>query len=56
MIQCPYHVEMTGATKLDDNHYDVTHHLEGNFPGGQVNLHFRFALRDGAITQMTIEP
>ena len=51
-----YTIEMTGAAKLDDDHYDVTHHLEGNFPGGQVDLHYRFALRDGAIARLTIEP
>ena len=51
-----YTIEMTGAAKLDDDRYDVTHHLEGNFPGGQVDLHFRFALRDGAIASLTIEP
>jgi hypothetical protein len=33
----------------------VTHHLEGNFPGGQVDLHFRFTLRDGAIADLVIE-
>jgi hypothetical protein len=46
---------MTGATRIDDNHYDVIHHLEGNFPGGRVDLHFRFTLRDGVIAQLTIE-
>ena len=51
-----YTINMTGATKLDDDHYDVTHHLEGDFPGGQVDLHFRFGLRDGAIAELTIEP
>src|SRR3954447_22961116 len=51
-----YTIEVTGATKLDDDHYDVTHHLEGNFPGGQADLHFRFALGNGAIAQLVIEP
>ena len=50
-----YTVEMTGATKLDRDHFDVTHHLEGNFPGGQVDLHYRFALRDGEIAELVIE-
>jgi ketosteroid isomerase-like protein len=51
-----YTVEMTGATKLDRDHFDATHHLEGNFPGGQVDLHCRFALRDGEIAELVIEP
>ena len=51
-----YTIEMIGATKLDQDHYDVTHHLEGNFPGGPVNLRFRFSLRHGAISRLVIEP
>ena len=51
-----YTMEMTGAERVDADRYDVVHHLEGNFPGGQVDLHFRFTLHDGAITQLVIEP
>jgi hypothetical protein len=47
---------MIGATEIDQDHYDVTHHLEGNFPGGQVDLRFRFSLHDGAICRLVIEP
>ena len=50
-----YTIEMTGVTKLGDERYDVTHHLEGNFPGGKVDLHFRFTLRDGKIARLVIE-
>jgi ketosteroid isomerase-like protein len=50
-----YTIQMTGATVTDEDHYDVTHHLQGNFPGGQVDLHFRFALRGDAIAQLVIE-
>jgi len=50
-----YTIEMIGATKLDEDRYDVLHHLEGNFPGGRVDLHFRFTLHDGAITHLVIE-
>ena len=31
-------------------------HLEGNFPGGQVDLTDRFALRDGRIASLEIVP
>jgi ketosteroid isomerase-like protein len=51
-----YTIEMIGATEIDQDHYDVTHHLEGNFPGGQVDLRFRFSMRDGAISRLVIEP
>ena len=50
-----YTIEMIGATALDENRYDVIHHLEGNFPGGQVDLHFRFTLNDQKITRLAIE-
>jgi hypothetical protein len=51
-----YTIEMTGASKLDEDRYDVTHHLEGNFPGGTADLHFRFTLRNGKIARLVIEP
>ncbi len=50
-----YTIEMIGSTKSDDDHFDVMHHLEGNFPGGKVDLHFRFTLRDGKISRLVIE-
>jgi ketosteroid isomerase-like protein len=50
-----YTIEITGATKLGDERYDVAHHLEGNFPGGKVDLRFRFTLRDGKIARLVIE-
>ncbi|MGH3492712.1 MAG: nuclear transport factor 2 family protein [Sciscionella sp.] len=51
-----YTIEFTGAARLDECHYDAVHHLEGNFPGGVVDLHFRFTLSDGKITSLVIEP
>ena len=50
-----YTIEMIGATKVAGNRYVAMHHLEGNFPGGQVDLQFRFTLRGGEISQLTIE-
>ena len=51
-----YTIELTGAVKIDDRHYDVVHHLEGDFPRGVVDLHFRFTLRDALIARLVIEP
>jgi ketosteroid isomerase-like protein len=48
--------ELTGSRRIDDEHYVATHHLEGNFPGGVADLQFKFTLRDGRISQLTIEP
>jgi hypothetical protein len=51
-----YTVELTQARQVDSDHYDLLQHLEGNFPGGVADLHFRFGLRDGKIAQLVIEP
>jgi ketosteroid isomerase-like protein len=37
-------------------HHDVHTHLEGNFPGGTVDLTNRFAVRDGLIARLEIVP
>jgi ketosteroid isomerase-like protein len=36
--------------------HDVYTHLEGNFPGGTVDLTSRFGLRDGYIARLEIVP
>lgn len=36
--------------------HDVYTHLEGNFPGGTVDLTNRFGLRDGCIARLEIVP
>jgi len=51
-----YTIELTGARRIDDEHYVAIHHLEGNFPGGVADLQFKFTLRGGRISQLTIEP
>jgi len=51
-----YTIEMTSASRLGDDRYDVMHHLEGNFPGGTADLHFRFTLRNEKIARLVIEP
>jgi len=51
-----YTVELTAAVRSGDGRFDAVHHLEGDFPGGAVDLHFRFALHDGLISRLVIEP
>jgi ketosteroid isomerase-like protein len=55
-----YTVQVTGAKALGESdgtdRHDVYTHLEGNFPGGQVDLTNRFALRDGRIASLRIVP
>jgi ketosteroid isomerase-like protein len=51
-----YTIELTGARRIDDDRYVAVHHLEGNFPGGVADLQFKFTLREGRISALTIEP
>ena len=50
-----YTTEFTGATTTDAG-VDVGQHLEGNFPGGVADLHYRFTLDGALISRLVIEP
>ena len=50
-----YTTEFTGATTSGTT-VDVVQHLEGNFPGGVVDLHYRFTLDGALIDRLVIEP
>jgi SnoaL-like domain len=53
-------VEVRGAAALGQvdgvERHDVYTHLEGNFPGGKVDLTFRLGLRNGIIASLQIVP
>ena len=55
-----YTVEVRGAAQQGSvdgvQRHDVHTHLEGNFPGGTVDLTFRFGLRDDRIATLQIVP
>ena len=55
-----YTVQVTGANAVGEvdgvERHDVYLHLEGNFPGSEVDLTDRFALRDGRIARLEIVP
>ncbi|MFI6084872.1 nuclear transport factor 2 family protein [Streptomyces sp. NPDC051217] len=51
-----YTTELLAVESEDDTHHTVTNRLEGDFPGGRVDLRFRFTLRDGLIEDLTIAP
>lgn len=51
-----YTTEFSGATMLGDTSADVIQHLEGDFPGGVADLHFRFTIDDNRISRVVIEP
>jgi hypothetical protein len=50
-----YTAAFTGATTTDAG-VDLTQHLEGNFPGGVADLHYRFTLDGAVIRRLVIEP
>ncbi len=50
-----YTSAFTGATTTDAG-VDVGQHLEGNFPGGVADLHYRFTLDGALISRVVIEP
>jgi hypothetical protein len=51
-----YSVEPTAAMRYAADRYDVTHHFEGDFPGGVADLHFWFTMRNDRIARLVIEP
>ena len=42
------------AVNRDGDVWVVSHHLEGDFPGGKADLDYRFALEDGCIERLDI--
>ncbi|MEU6699615.1 nuclear transport factor 2 family protein [Pseudonocardia sp. NPDC046786] len=50
-----YTATFTGASATDGG-VDVGQHLEGDFPGGVVDLNYRFTLDGAAIRRLVIEP
>ncbi|MGW6911604.1 nuclear transport factor 2 family protein [Streptomyces sp. NPDC054940] len=51
-----YTIHLTGAQQAAPAHYIATHHLEGNFPGGTVDLRYQFTLDNDLIEHLAIEP
>jgi hypothetical protein len=51
-----YTTRFTGASTIGEADFDVVQRLEGNFPRGVVDLHYRFALDGSLIGRLVIEP
>ena len=45
-----------GIDAINANTWLVINHLEGDFPGGVVDLQYRFVLTDGLISELEIAP
>lgn len=50
-----YTTELTGVT-ITESTIVVGQHLEGDFPGGVADLHYRFTLDGALIARLVIEP
>ncbi len=51
-----YTTTLVGARRVDDTHWVVTHRLEGDFPGGVVELGYRFAMDGERVAELVIAP
>jgi hypothetical protein len=47
---------LIGAEQQDDRTWIVHNNLTGDFPGGTVDLAYRFVVRDGLIERLDIAP
>ena len=51
-----YTTTLVGAERTDDAHWVAAHRLEGDFPGGVVDLRYRFAMDGDLIAELVIAP
>lgn len=47
---------LRSAEATGEDTWTVLNHIEGNFPGGQVDLRYEFTLAEGLIAELTIAP
>lgn len=51
-----YTSELTAVRQDDAEHWTAVRHLEGDFPGGVVDLRYRYTLGADRIVNLTIAP
>lgn len=51
-----YTTELLGAQRVDDTHWVATQRLEGDFPGGVVELGYRFTMAGDLVAELVIAP
>ena len=54
--QFTYTRTLVDVSEGDPNHWHVRNRLQGDFPGGVVELRYQFRIADGAIAELIIEP
>ena len=47
---------LVSAEPVDPERWLVVNHLEGDFPGGVVDLRYQFVVTDGLIAELVIAP
>jgi hypothetical protein len=47
---------LLGAAAVDDHTWEAVCHLAGDFPGGAVDLRYRFTFAGDRITELVIAP
>ena len=55
-VEFTYTRTLKDAEQLEPDRWLVTNHLEGDFPGGVVDLRYRVELTDDLITKLEIAP
>ena len=51
-----YTTTLVAAERTDDAHWVATNRLEGDFPGGVVDLRYRFAMDSDLVAELVIAP
>ncbi|MGY1733123.1 nuclear transport factor 2 family protein [Geodermatophilus sp. SYSU D01045] len=54
--QFSYTSTLVATERTDDAHWVATHRLEGDFPGGVVELGYRFAMDGDLVAELVIAP
>ncbi|MGY1690628.1 nuclear transport factor 2 family protein [Geodermatophilus sp. SYSU D01105] len=55
-VEFSYTTTLVAAERIDDAHWVAVNRLEGDFPGGVVDLRYRFALDGDLIAELVIAP
>jgi ketosteroid isomerase-like protein len=51
-----YTTTLAGAQRVDDATWIAVNHLEGDFPGGVVDLRYRFTMAGDLVAELAIAP
>jgi ketosteroid isomerase-like protein len=55
-VEFTYTRTLIDVAQVDDNAWLVTNHLEGDFPGGVVDLRYRFVVSGELLSKLDIAP